>query len=127
MTVDGLDEHLADVCLSLEAWQNISFDYESHEDLPISPESEISSAPSSLLNELGSLCGDIPNLDSFKERTAEGDEPLFDGSPVSVNESSLLIMSFAVRHQLSGVALQDLLTLITLHCPKPNNCIAEMN
>ena len=93
MTVDGLDEHLADVCLSLEAWQNISFDYESHEDLPISPESEISSAPSPLLNELGSLCGDIPNLDSFKvrevpkERTAEGDEPLFDGSPVSVNES----------------------------------------
>ena len=83
---------------------------ESHEDLPISPESEISSAPSSLLNELGSLRGDIPNLDSFKvrevpkERTAEGDEPLFDGSPVSVNESSLLIMSFAVRHQLSGVA-----------------------
>lgn len=34
----------------------------------------------------------------------------------------LLILTFAVRHALSGVALSDLLTLIELHCLLPNCC-----
>ena len=36
--------------------------------------------------------------------------------------SVLLIITFAVRHALSGVALTDLLSLIELHCLLPNNC-----
>ena len=59
--------------------------------------------------------------------SSEHNEPLFMDSPVTVDESSLLIMAFAVRHKLSGVALQDLLSLIALHCPKPNKCFEEMN
>ena len=41
-------------------------------------------------------------------------------------ESSFLLMAFAVRHKLSGVALEDLLELTYFHCPKPNNCITEL-
>ena len=35
-------------------------------------------------------------------------------------------MAFSVRHKLSGVALEDLLELIQLHCPKPNKCTTEL-
>lgn len=35
-------------------------------------------------------------------------------------------MAFAEHHKLSGVALEDLLELIDLHCLKPNKCITEM-
>lgn len=116
--------------LGVETWENISSHYENHEhDVTSDP------APSqSLLQELGSLIGDIPDMDSFKisvmpkEATMpEDNDRLFDGSPMSVSESALLIMAFAVRHKLSGVALQDLLSLVALHCPKPNKCIDELN
>ena len=88
----------------------------------------------SLLQELGSPIGDIPYMDSFKisdmpkEATMpEDNDGLFHGSRTSVSESALLIMAFAVRHKLPGVALQDLLCLVALHCPKPNKCIDELN
>jgi hypothetical protein len=116
--------------LGLETWDNVSFDYENHE--PYNTEEQ--QPTQLLLNELGSLIGDIPDMEHFKvsdipnkETIPEEDEPLFVGSPVSVSESALLIMAFAVRHKLSGVALQYLLSLVALHCPKPNKCIAEMN
>ena len=109
--------------LGLETWENVSFDYENHE--PYNTEEQ--QPTQSLLNELGSLIGDIPDMEHFKasdipneETIPEEDEPLFVGSPVSASESALLIMAFAVRHKLSGVALQDLLSLVALHCPKPN-------
>lgn len=35
-------------------------------------------------------------------------------------------MAFAVRHRLSGVAIEDLLELIHFRCPKPNNCTTEL-
>ena len=34
----------------------------------------------------------------------------------------LLIVTFCIRHALSGVALSDLLTLVELHCLLPNHC-----
>ena len=52
--------------------------------------------------------------------------PRYEDWPISVGESLLLRMVFAVRHKLSGVALEDLLELIHFHCPKPNNCITEL-
>ena len=36
------------------------------------------------------------------------------------------MMTFAVRHGLSGVALIDLLTLIEIHCMVPNMCKTSM-
>lgn len=47
-------------------------------------------------------------------------EPLYPGSRLTVSVSMLLIMSFAMRHGLSGQALADLLVLIELHCVIPN-------
>ena len=76
---------------------------------------------------------DIPDMDSFREvqassqeESAGDDQALYQDSSLRVSESSLLVMAFAVRHKLSGVALEDLLELIQLHCPKPNKCITEM-
>ena len=77
---------------------------------------------------------DIPDMDSFREtfisnqnETLEDVLPLYKDSIFSVSESSLLIMAFTVRHKLSGVAVEGLLELIHLHCPKPNKCISEIN
>ena len=76
---------------------------------------------------------DIPDMDSFRdipassqEDIAGDDQPLYQDSSLSISESLLLVMAFAVRHKLSGVALEDLLELIHLQCPKPNKCITEM-
>ena len=63
---------------------------------------------------------------SSQENTDRDDQPLYQDSSLSISESSLLVMAVAVRHKLSGVALEDLLELIHLHCPKPNKCITEM-
>lgn len=72
-------------------------------------------------------------MECFKEISPECQEetaidalPLYQNSPVTVAESSLLLMAFAVRHKLSGLALEDLLELIQFHCPKPNECITEL-
>ena len=71
--------------------------------------------------------------DCFKEISTEcqkerdiDDQPIYLDAPVTVAESSLLLMAFAVRHKLSGIALEDLLELIHFDCPKPNKCITEL-
>ncbi|XP_040890672.1 uncharacterized protein LOC121189967 isoform X4 [Toxotes jaculatrix] len=46
------------------------------------------------------------------------DEPLYTGSQLSKAQSFLLILSYALRHSLTGVALSDLLDLINIHCPE---------
>ncbi|KAF4080213.1 hypothetical protein AMELA_G00167860, partial [Ameiurus melas] len=53
----------------------------------------------------------------LQNSTNTGDSPLYRNAPISVAESLLLIMPFANRHKITGKALSDLLTLITLHCP----------
>lgn len=52
------------------------------------------------------------------------EKPLYAGARLTLAMSMLLIVTFAVRHGLSGVALSDLLTLIELHCLLPN-CFAK--
>lgn len=44
------------------------------------------------------------------------DKPLCGGSHLMLGISLLLIVTFAIRHALSGVALSDLLMLIEMHC-----------
>lgn len=46
--------------------------------------------------------------------------PLYTGARITLGMSLLLIITFAMRHQLSGTALADLLTLIDLHLISPN-------
>ena len=50
------------------------------------------------------------------------EKPLYAGARLTLGISMLLIVTFGVRHGLSGVALSDLLTLIDLHCLLPNCC-----
>ena len=53
--------------------------------------------------------------------------PLYSGAPITVAVSMLLIISFAIRHSLTGLALADLLTLVSLHCALPNQCASSMD
>ena len=48
------------------------------------------------------------------------------GSSLSVSSSSVLIMKFKMRHNLTQEALADLLQLIKLHCPSPNQCSSSV-
>ena len=79
---------------------------------------------------------EIPDMESFRktpsaatsseEKSPKDEQALYQDSPITLGESSLLLMAFSVRHKLSGIALEDLLELIQLHCPKPNRCITEL-
>ena len=54
------------------------------------------------------------------------DKPIFDGDQITFGTSILLVMSFAVRYSLSGVAIANLLVLISLHCAVTNLCKSSM-
>ena len=129
----------AEALINPNVWQNMSCDNEFDEnDFQPSPGNEVNGLPLSnggtctLIDSLAAW-DDIPDMDSFREtsisnknETLEDVPPLYKDSIISVSESSLLIIAFAVRHKLSGVALEDLLDLIHLHCPKPNKCITKI-
>lgn len=51
-----------------------------------------------------------------------GDQPLYTGASITLAASMILIISFAMRHALTGEALADLLVLLELHCLSPNLC-----
>ena len=44
------------------------------------------------------------------------DKPIYQGSSVTIAQSALLILSFALKHSITGVCLSDLLSLIAVHC-----------
>ena len=69
-------------------------------------------------------CADDQNRDP-KDKTCS-DVPLYDGAPISMAVSMLLIVTFAIRHSLTGLAIVDLLTLVSLHCALPNQCASSM-
>ena len=57
---------------------------------------------------------EIPTMDCFKETPSACQEevmpdnlPLYEDSPISVGESSLLLMAFAVCHKLSGTSCTE--------------------
>lgn len=66
---------------------------------------------------------DVPTSDLEKNTDGDGkkaSEPLYTGCSLTLGMSMLLIITFAMRHQLTGAALSDLLTLINLHLLSPN-------
>lgn len=73
-----------------------------------------------------------PSADHFNiQKESDGDnnqdiKPLYPGATITVGLSALLIMTFALRHMLSGEALSDMLTLISAHCLSPNLCVKSM-
>lgn len=52
--------------------------------------------------------------------------PLYEGSALTAHSSSVLILQYKMRHQLTEEALADLLQLIKMHCPIPNQCPASV-
>lgn len=65
---------------------------------------------------------EVTRDDSEDPLVKDTDKPLYAGARLTLGVSMLLIVTFAVRHALSGVALSDLLTLIEMHCLLPNCC-----
>ena len=70
---------------------------------------------------LGEEETDEKNTDEESDNDSESSDdnsnrPLYPGCRLSLGISMLLVVTFCVRHALSGVALADLLTLIELHC-----------
>ena len=63
--------------------------------------------------------------DDNEKIDAVGITPLCEGSPLTLAASSGL-MKFKMRHNLTYEGLQDLLSLIKIHCPSPNNCITSL-
>ena len=66
----------------------------------------------------------IPDFACFTQDKNEDEEnlderALYPGAAITVGLSALLIMTFALRHMLSGEALSDMLTLISAHCLSP--------
>lgn len=52
--------------------------------------------------------------------------PIYPGAPISVAESILAIFTVALRFNVPGVLLSSILSLIELHCVKPNNCVKTL-
>lgn len=46
--------------------------------------------------------------------------PLFEGARLTLDVSMLLVITFAMRHSITGVALADLLLLIEVRLISPN-------
>ncbi|XP_058624866.1 uncharacterized protein LOC131536150 isoform X2 [Onychostoma macrolepis] len=67
------------------------------------------------------LFPEIPHLkkgpNSNPSQGSEEDELLYPGAPISRGQSLLLLMSFILRHNLTGTALEDLLKLFNEHFP----------
>ena len=78
--------------------------------------------PENLENLKEMLCDEHKKEDSKNEQ----DKPLYEGCPLTVGISMLLIMTVAMRHGMTGEALQDVLTLISLHCISPNYCTVSL-
>ena len=48
-------------------------------------------------------------------------EPLYKDAVITTAASNVVIMKYAIKHNLTMDALADLLQLVKLHCPSPNN------
>ena len=57
-----------------------------------------------------------------EESTDGNDIPLYPGATITVKVALLLLLAFVVRHNLTKEAINNLLYLIDLLCPKPNKC-----
>ena len=102
-----LDTHECYTFMSgFEECFNCDIEEETHENSSCEPNGDVNIAP-----------GHSDSANS--ESQASG---LFDNCQLARQQSHLLITKYAARHSLSKVALQDLLSLIRLHCPPTNNC-----
>lgn len=81
-------------------------------------ESEIESNSSTILESAAANCAD--------DESDGSDSPLYEGARLTVSESLLLTMTFAVTYNLTGEALSSLLLLLNLHYLHPNKCLPSL-
>ena len=90
-------------------------------DHPLSLEKEI------LYDERTDSPPDVTESETEDESSSELAESfLYDGSSLTVRTSSVLILKFKMRHNLTDESVSDLLHLIKLHCPAPNRCLSSL-
>lgn len=89
-----------------------------HVDMPSDSDEPIPSVDQDLLPE--NLLNVGADLDG-NENTEELLQYLYNGCHLTAESAHLLISSFSYRHHLSGQAQEDLLQLLQMLLPKPNN------
>lgn len=50
------------------------------------------------------------------------DPSLYFGAPITLNESMMAILTLSFTHNLSRACLDDILQLVSIHCPPSNQC-----
>ena len=75
----------------------------------------------SSFDELSSDC-ESTESDSENEDVIDRDPLLYQSAPITLNDSMLSVLTLALTHNLSGKCLNDVLQLISIHCPSPNLC-----
>ena len=48
-------------------------------------------------------------------------DKLYESAPITTATSGVLLMKFIMKHRITQEALTDLLKVLQLHCPSPNN------
>ena len=62
----------------------------------------------------------------FEFNHKDFEQPIYEGSTVTVAESFIMILTFVFRHKIANTCLADLLQLIRIHCALTNKCITSL-
>ena len=70
---------------------------------------------------------DVTKSETEDESSSELAESfLYDGSSLTVRTSSVLILKFKMRHNLTDELVLNVLHFFKLHCPAPNCCLSSL-
>jgi len=83
--------------------------------------------PEEVVNEENNI-STKPCEEAEEEHEVDNKEvPLYPGATISLKVVLLLLLAFVVHHKLSKEAMDDLLYIINLTCPQPNNCCTSLD
>ena len=94
--------------------------------------SESDSEPESVYNneyddDCESFVSAMSEIRDFEDFGDSWDEPLYEGSSLTVAESLMAIFTFTLRHKITNVCLGDMLQLIYIHCVShANKCVKSL-
>ena len=71
-------------------------------------------------------CGDKDSLEQEDQNDNMLGRPLYDGCPLTLEASLILQRTFALSHNLTEQAQEQLLKMIELHCQRPNSCVTSL-
>lgn len=66
------------------------------------------------------ISDDDDNVENFEDPDGENDEPVYDGAQITLGESMLSTLMFAMSNNLTGSAFSELLELLSYHMPRKN-------